>query len=44
MQYATLQDNGTATPPPSPVFQVREVTKVSAIGEVEVHALRSVSL
>src|SRR5215831_18816172 len=44
MQYATLQGNGTATSPPPPVFQVREVTKVYAMGEVEVHALRSVSL
>ena len=44
MPYATLQDNGTATPAPPPVFQVREVTKVYAMGEVEVHALRSVSL
>src|SRR5512145_1711272 len=44
MQYASLQDNGTAIPTPPPVFQVRDVTKVYAMGEVQVYALRSVSL
>jgi hypothetical protein len=44
MQGESLQDNGTATPPQRSVFQVREVTKVYAMGEVEVYALRSVSL
>ena len=43
MPCESLQDNGIATPPPLPVFQVREVTKVYAMGEVEVYALRSVS-
>jgi putative ABC transport system ATP-binding protein len=44
MQYASLQDNRTAIPTPTPVFQVRDVTKVYAMGEVQVYALRSVSL
>ena len=44
MQGEPLHDHGTATPTPPRVFQVRKVTKVYAMGEVEVHALRSVSL
>jgi ABC-type lipoprotein export system ATPase subunit len=44
MQYASLQDNGTAISTPPPVFQVRDVTKVYVMGEVQVYALRSVSL
>lgn len=44
MQAETLQDNGTAPHPPRTVFQVREVTKVYTMGEVEVHALRSINL
>ena len=44
MHYETFQDNGTATLLPRTVFQAREVTKVYAMGEVEVHALRSVNL
>jgi hypothetical protein len=36
MQYASLQDNGTAIPTSPPVFQVRHVTKVYAMGEVQV--------
>jgi len=39
-QHATHQDNGTG----QPVFQVRAVTKVYPMGEVEVHALRSIDL
>ncbi len=44
MHDETFQDNGTATPPRRTVFQVREATKVYAMGEAEVHALRSVNL
>ena len=38
------RDNGTAIPTSPPVFQVRDVTKVYAMGEVQVYALRSVRL
>lgn len=44
MQSETFQDNGSAPLPPRTVFQVREVTKVYTMGDVEVHALRSVNL
>jgi putative ABC transport system ATP-binding protein len=44
MPCESFQYNGTPTPPPRPVFQVREVTKIYAMGEVEVYALRSGSL
>jgi putative ABC transport system ATP-binding protein len=43
-QHETLQDNGTTAPPLRTVFRVREVTKVYHMGEVEVHALRSIDL
>jgi len=43
-QHETLRDNGTTAPPLRTVFRVREVTKVYHMGEVEVHALRSIDL
>lgn len=40
----TLNVNGEAATPPGVVFQVRQVTKIYSMGEVEVYALRSVDL
>ena len=39
-----MYDNGSAAAPSGVVFRVRGVTKVYRMGEVEVHALRSVDL
>jgi putative ABC transport system ATP-binding protein len=44
MHDEPFTNDSAAPPPPRTVFQVREVTKVYAMGEVEVHALRSVNL